>query len=84
MAPAERKVHEYLDKHPGNAAVTLLQAIESGTFTDPETIRLAAKKAQAAMQQGGTWMPDFSGTNKTRLKHRDRSRKIRDIIEGGS
>lgn len=84
MAPAERDVHEYLEKHPGNAAVTLLQAIESSTFTDPETIRLAAKKAQAAMQEDGTWMPDFSGTNRTRLKHRDRSRKLRDIIEGGS
>jgi CRISPR-associated protein Cmr6 len=83
MGPSERKVQQHLEKHPGNPAVELLRAIESGVFTDPETVRVAARKAQAAMQADGTWMPDFSGANKTRLKHRDRSRKIRDFLEPG-
>lgn len=82
MSPAERAVHAYLAKHQDNPPVALLQAIESGSFTDPESIRIASEKARAMMQEAGTWMPDFGGSNSAKVKHRDRSRRIRDIIEG--
>lgn len=81
MPPAERTVQEHLRKHTDNPAVGLLQAIECGAFSDPETIRVAAEKARAMMQEAGTWMPAFSGTNKIKARHRDRSQAISAIIE---
>lgn len=81
MSPAEREVQEYLDGRRDNHIGALIEALESSRFKDAETIRTAAEKARHLLQQAGTWMPDFSGTNKTKIKHRDRSLKIRDIIE---
>lgn len=81
LSPVERLIEDVLAKPGSNPAVALVQAIENGTFGDPEALRVAAEKAKELMQEDGTWMPDFAGTNKTRVKHRDRSRKVLGILE---
>lgn len=80
MTPAQQSVEAFLKTQPDNPAVALLQAIEAGQFRDTETILAAAKKAQLLMLEAGEWRPDFTGTNKSKCKQRDRSRKIRDLI----
>ncbi len=58
----------------------LLQALIDGKWQDEEA-RKIAEIIKTLMQQSNKWMPEFSGTNKKKIKLKERSLKVQSYLD---
>lgn len=63
-----------------NPGAALMNALDQAKWTDPEQQAQVARRIRQLWEQGGRWMPDFQGTNKQKVKQRDRCRKVREWV----
>ncbi len=81
LSPIEREIDEFLEPIQDQDRDTrLLQELESGRWQG-EDVRTVAKKVQELMDAKGKWMPDFTGSNKKKLKLKDRSLKVQSYLD---
>jgi len=58
----------------------LLKELNSNRWQD-EDAKQVAKKVKQRMQQAGKWMPDFAGSNKNKLKLKQRSLQVQAYLD---
>ena len=71
MTPLQRELAD-MCKAADNAPVTLQQALEAGHWQNSDDQRVVAEKAKALWQAKKKWIPDFEGTNKQKVKQKER------------
>ena len=77
LSPLEKQMYDIEANDPqNNPAIALMQAIERKEWTDEHDISDVAKRIRTILDEKGDWMPDFSGTNKQKLKKKNRSLEI--------
>lgn len=76
LSPIDREVEEFLKPFQQQEHDTrLLQALESGRWQGEDAKRIA-QKIKELMVDAGKWLPDFEGTNKQKVKLKQRSLKV--------
>jgi CRISPR-associated protein Csm5 len=81
LSPIEREIEEFLEPiQVQDRDTRLLRELESGRWQG-EDVRTVAKKVQELMEEKGKWMPNFTGSNKKKLKLKDRSLKVQSFLE---
>jgi len=76
LSPIEREIEEFLQPvQPQEHDTRLLKELEAGRW-EGDDARIVAEKVKALMEAAGKWMPDFSHTNKKKLKLKERSQKV--------
>jgi len=81
LSPIEREIEELLGKTPEAEHDTrLLKELESGRW-DSNDAKIVAQKVKQLMEEAGKWMPDFAGTNKKKLKLKQRSEKVLQYLQ---
>ena len=81
LSPIEQEIEIFLKSFQVQEHDTrLLQELEKGRW-QAEDAQIVAQKVKALMEQTGKWMPDFTGTNKTKVKMKTRSEKVLQYLE---
>jgi len=76
LTPFELSLEEFLSSIPAAEQDTrLLRALKEGKWQGEEA-KIVAEKIQSLMTVSQKWMPDFSGTNKKKLKLKERSLEV--------
>lgn len=76
LSPIERDIEAFLKNVPEQEQDTrLLQELEKGRWQN-EDAKAVAAKIKMLMGAAGKWMPDFDGSNKQKLKFKERSKKV--------
>ncbi len=75
MSPLELDIYE-IEKNFNNPAVDLLKALEKNRWPDRHDQDIVARRIQAIMQAEGKWKPNFGGTNKEKLRLKERCLKV--------
>ncbi|QCW82912.1 hypothetical protein EQU24_12165 [Methylotuvimicrobium buryatense] len=76
LSPIDREVEEFLKPFQQQEHDTrLLQALESDRWQG-EDAKSIAQKIKELMVDAGKWLPDFEGTNKQKMKLKQRSLKV--------
>lgn len=82
LSPMDREVEEFLKPiQPQEHDTRLLQALESGRWQGEDAKRVA-QKIKELMVDTGKWLPDFEGTNKQKVKLKQRSLKVLAYLQG--
>jgi CRISPR-associated protein Csm5 len=77
LSPLEKQMYDIEANDPqNNPAIALMQAIIRNEWTDEHDISAVAKRIRSILDEKGDWMPDFNGTNKQKLKKKNRSLEI--------
>lgn len=73
LSPLERELEAFLQPIPVQEWDTrLLQELKSGRWQGADA-KQVAERVQQLMQQAGKWQPDFTGSNKKKLRFKERS-----------
>ncbi|WP_341328214.1 RAMP superfamily CRISPR-associated protein [Methylotuvimicrobium sp. KM2] len=81
LSPIDRDVEEFLKPFQQQEHDTrLLQALESGRWQGEDAKRIA-QKIKKLMVDAGKWLPDFEGTNKQKVKLKQRSLKVLSYLQ---
>lgn len=81
LSPLEQEIEQLFKKVPTSEHDTrLLQELNSQCWQGEEA-KQVANKVKQLMQQTGKWMPDFTGTNKKKLKLKQRSLQVQSYLE---
>jgi CRISPR-associated protein Csm5 len=81
LSPIEQDIEQFLKPIQTQEHDTrLLQELEKGRWQGADA-KIVAEKVKALMQQAGKWMPDFTGTNKQKVKLKERSQKVQRFLE---
>ncbi|MGZ8905926.1 MAG: RAMP superfamily CRISPR-associated protein [Methylobacter sp.] len=81
LSPIEQEIETFLKtiqllEHD----TRLLQELEKGRWQGNEA-KVVAQKVKVLMEQGGKWIPDFSGSNKQKIKLKERSQKVLNYLQ---
>ncbi len=82
LSPLDQDIEAFLK--PIQAAehdTRLLQELEKGRWQD-EDAQQVAEKIKTLMEQADKWMPDFTGTNKQKIKLKERSLQVQRYLRG--
>ncbi|RLA20148.1 MAG: hypothetical protein DRQ62_10950 [Gammaproteobacteria bacterium] len=81
LNPLEQEIDQLFKKVPSSEHDTrLLQELNSNRWQGEEA-KQVANKVKQLMQQADKWMPDFSGTNKKKIKLKQRSLQVQNYLE---
>ncbi|MBN2700045.1 MAG: type III-B CRISPR module RAMP protein Cmr6 [Methylothermaceae bacterium] len=77
LTPLERELEEIRDREKNdNFGLVLLHLLDEGHWERAKDRRMVAAKIKALWQAEKKWNPDFSGTNRSRLKQKARCEKV--------
>lgn len=76
MTPLEREIEEICQQDKNNPAVTLFNHLKNGQWEKSDDQQVVAQKIKILWQAEKKWNPGFSGTNKQKVKQRDRCQKV--------
>ncbi|MDQ7017079.1 MAG: type III-B CRISPR module RAMP protein Cmr6 [Gammaproteobacteria bacterium] len=83
LSPVERDIEGVCKKHKGNnPASALLKKLDAGEWQSPEDQRLVAEKIRSLWQAEKKWNPDFSGTNKAKVKQKKHCETVLNYLDG--
>ena len=82
LSPVQRELQEWIDQaNTDNLPIALLQQLESNAWNDkPELQAAAAQRIEKEWRDANKWNPDFDGTNRQKVKQRDRCLKVKDYL----
>ncbi len=76
LSPLEQELEAFLQAiQPAEHDTRLLQELEKDRWQGDDA-KIVATKIKSLMEESGKWMPDFTGTNKQKVKLKDRSLKV--------
>jgi len=82
LSPFELSLEEFLKSFPEDEHDTrLLKALTESKWQG-EDAKVVAKKIQGLMEATNKWIPEFTGTNKKKIKLKDRSLQVQSYLEG--
>jgi len=82
LSPFELSLEEFLKTVPEAEQDTrLLKALTDEKWQGDEAKKVA-EKIQSLMQASDKWMPDFTGSNRKRLKLKERSTQVQTYLKG--
>jgi len=82
LSPFELSLEEFLKTVPEAEQDTrLLKALTDEKWQGDEAEKVA-EKIQSLMQASDKWMPDFTGSNRKRLKLKERSTQVQTYLKG--
>jgi len=82
LSPIEKEIEDFLESiQPQEHDTRLLKELESGRWQG-EDAKAVAEKVKSLMEQAGKWLPDFEGTNKTKVKNKERCLKVLAFLQG--
>lgn len=81
LTPLERELEEFLQPiQVQDRDTRLLQELQSGRWKEQEA-KQVAERVKQLMQEAGKWLPDFAGTNKKKLKLKERSLIVQSYLD---
>ncbi|MEA3278787.1 MAG: RAMP superfamily CRISPR-associated protein [Pseudomonadota bacterium] len=80
MSPLQREMEEIELRGGDNPGAALLQALEQGKWDQADERRRVAERIRSLWEQGDKRIPDFGGTNKQKVKQRDRCLKVQEWL----
>jgi len=81
LSPLEKDLEELLENVPPQEHDTrLLRELESGRWQGDDA-RQVAERVKSLMQAANKWLPEFAGSNKKKLKFKERSLKVQEYLE---
>jgi len=81
LSPFELSLEDFLSAVPESEQDTrLLKALKEGMWEGHEA-KVVANKIQSLMTTSKKWMPDFAGTNKKKLKLKERSVEVQSYLK---
>ncbi|TAL42534.1 MAG: CRISPR-associated protein Csm5 [Methylovulum sp.] len=82
LSPIDQEIEAFLKTVPEPEWDTrLLQELIKGRWQD-EDCKAVARKIKDLMIAADKWMPDFTGSNKQKLKFKERSQKVSGFLDG--
>jgi len=75
MTPFEQELEAIIAKDISLAIGELTKGLREELWQENEA-RMAALRLKALLQKTGTWLPEFAGTNKNKMKIHDRSKLV--------
>ena len=82
LSPIEQEIETFLKPIPPQEHDTrLLQELEKGRWQGADGT-FVAERIKALMAKSGKWMPDFAGSNKQKVKLKDRSQTVLKYLSG--
>lgn len=82
LSPIEQEIETFLKPVPLQEHDTrLLQELENGRWQDTDA-KVVAERIKALMEQSAKWMPEFAGSNKQKLRFKERSQKVLKYLQG--
>ncbi len=81
LSPLEQELEKFLEKiQEAEHDTRLLQELNNNRWQG-EDAKLVATKVKQLMEQAGKWMPDFTGTNRKKIKLKQRSLQVQSYLE---
>ncbi len=80
LSPLEREMEEIIAANRNNnPGAALFNRLTAGEWSESDQ-RIVARKIKTLWTLEGKWIPDFSGTNKQKVKQRERCRKVLEYL----
>ena len=80
LSPLEREMEEIIAANRNNnPGAALFNRLTAGEWAESDQ-RIVAEKIKTLWTLEGKWIPDFSGTNKQKVKQRERCRKVLEYL----
>ena len=67
-------------QHADNPAIALLTRLEEGEWEGSGQMIVVANKIKSIMKEAGKWRPEFDGTNKIKLKDKQKSQRVQKFL----
>ncbi|HHJ38547.1 MAG: hypothetical protein AXA67_08270 [Methylothermaceae bacteria B42] len=82
LSPFERELEKIITANRNNnPGAILFNQLMAGEWEDIGDQRIVAEKIKSLWQEEGRWNPDFSGTNKQKVKQKQRCLKVLEYLE---
>ena len=82
LSPFERELEKIITANRNNnPGAILFNQLMAGEWEDTGDQRIVAEKIKSLWQEEGRWNPDFSGTNKQKVKQKQRCLKVLEYLE---
>ncbi len=81
MSPLERQIEELCRQDVNNPAAVLFNKLKAGEWQSRDEQRVVAAKIRALWQDKKCWIPAFGGTNKQKVRQRDKCLKVQAYLD---
>ncbi len=82
LSQVEKDMRQIESSHKDNPAMGLFHELTSDRWASPEDQGAVARRIKELFEADGRWNPEFAGTNKQKVKQKDRCLKILEYLEG--